>query len=133
MIAHHLSAIVMLTQALEKSKRSEIIELAKAVIQADTQGIAQLYAYKKEFYNDTREITQYSKVNLGDGDELFDLRLINALIAHHDEAIASAMEMRTKSTRTQILTLADSVIQALSSNKDQLKAWRKTWYNIDSI
>lgn len=128
MVAHHLSAIYMLEQAQVQSQRPEIQELSSAVIAADKAGIEQLYAYKKEWYNNTRSVSSYNKVNLGTDDGKFDLRLLNALIAHHEEAIDSAQQISTKSTRNEVLNLADEITQTLSTNKTQLETWRKEWY-----
>lgn len=130
MIAHHMSAIYMLEQAQQQSSRKEIKELASTVIALDTKGIEELYAYKKAWYGNTRQIIRFNKVNLGKSDATFDLRLINALIAHHIEAINSAREIQTKSTRSEILSLADGVITLLSGNMQLLKEWRQAWYGI---
>lgn len=131
MIAHHLTAISLLKQAQIYSKRPEIQALAATVIQADEKGIETLYSWKKLWYGNTKQITKFQIIQLGVGDDKFDLRLLNALIAHHDEAIARGKEIQTKSTRTEILTLADSVITSLSENKTQLISWRKLWYEIE--
>lgn len=128
MIAHHQSAIYMLEQALEHSTRSEIQQLAQAVIAADKADIETLYADKKAWYNDTRKVSTYTQIQLGEANETFDLRLLNALIEHHIEAIEIAKEVRTKSTRTETLDRADTVITALSENQAQLEQWRKEWY-----
>jgi uncharacterized protein (DUF305 family) len=130
MIAHHMSAIYLLEQAQEHSQRPEIKDLATSVIAADTEGIEQLYQFKRNWYGDERPVTEFTRVELGTADETFDLRLLNALIAHHEEAIAVAQEVRTKSSRTEVLSLADEVITSLSSNADQLRTWRSTWYGI---
>jgi uncharacterized protein (DUF305 family) len=131
MIAHHQSAIYMLEQAQQKSHRQEIRDLAGAVITADLKGIDVLNSYKKNWYGDSKEVTQFQKINLGENDGKFDLRLLNALIQHHTEAIEKAEEIRTKSTRTEVLNVADEVITGLSANREQLKQWRKEWYNVE--
>lgn len=128
MIAHHLSAIDMADQALAASSRQEIIELAKIIIETDKRGIEQLYQYKREWYGDTREIKRYERTELGTADELFDLRFINALLAHHQMAIESARDVSQKSTRTDVLNLANEVETSLTSNAKQLSEWRKNWY-----
>lgn len=130
MIAHHLSAIYLLDQALAQTDRQEIKDLANAVIAADREGIKQLYANKQAWYGNSRQIVEFNKVNLGDRDEKFDLRLLNALLIHHREAIDSAKEISTKSVRSEVLNLADGVNQSLSENSKQLEAWRKEWYGI---
>lgn len=130
MIAHHLAAIYLLDQVLVKTDRQEIKDLAVAVIAADRAGIEKLYANKKAWYNNTRQITQFNQVNLGDKDDKFDLRLLNALLIHHKEAIDSAKEISTKSVRSEVLNLADGVNQSLTENSKQLELWRKQWYGI---
>lgn len=130
MIAHHQSAIYLLHQAQQHSQRSEIHSLAEAVIAADEKDIEVLYQTKKEIYNNSKAVTLFSKIELGEGNETFDLRLLNALIEHHTEAIEKAKEVRTKSTRTTTLERADTVIQSLTAGRTQLEAWRKEWYAI---
>ena len=114
MIAHHLAAIYLANQAKEQSKRPEVLALADTIITVDTEGIAKLYEQKKSWYGNTKKITLYTKVQLGDADDQFDLRFINALVTHHQEAISVAKEMQTKSTRTDVLNLAGSVVSGLS-------------------
>jgi uncharacterized protein (DUF305 family) len=130
MIAHHLAAIFLLEQAQQYSTRTEIKDLAAVVIAADKAGIEQLYEYKAAWYQDKKQITRFNQVNLGSADEKFDLRLLNALIDHHQEAIDAAREVSTKSTRNEVLNLADEVKRGLSENLVQLEAWRKAWYGI---
>ncbi len=129
-IAHHLNAIYMAKQAETNSQRKEIKELAKEIIAVDTKSIEELYGWKKSLFNNTKQITQYEKINLGIYDEKFDLRFLNALIAHHEEAIKTAKEIRTKSQRNEILNLADTIIKNLSSGVTTLSGWRTNWYKI---
>lgn len=131
MIAHHLAAIHLSQQALASTHRNEIRNLAHEIIVADEKGIAELYAWKKAWYNDTQEITEFRKVNLGSVDANFDLRFLNALIAHHDEAIEVAKEVQTKSTRNEVLNSANKVILTLTGSKTRLTQWRKDWYGIE--
>ena len=127
-IAHHLNAIYMAKQAETSSQRKEIKELAKEIIAIDTKSIEELYGWKKTWFNNTKQITQYEKINLGAYDEKFDLRFLNALIAHHEEAVVTAKEIRTKSQRNEILNLADAIIKNLSSGVEVLSDWRTNWY-----
>lgn len=128
MIAHHLSAIHMAEQALSQSKRKEIIELSNTIIESDKRGIEQLYAYKRQWYGDTSEVRIYEKTQLGTFDELFDLRFLNALVAHHQMAIESAREITQKSRRNEVLSLANEVQVNLGANTKQLVEWRTKWY-----
>lgn len=130
-IAHHLNAIYMAKQALENSKRQEIKDLAKEIIEVDEKSIEELYGWKKAWYGNTRQITDYEKINLGTSDENFDLRFLNALIAHHEDAIMVSKEIRTKSNRSEILNLADTIITNLSKGIVGLSKWRADWYQVN--
>ena len=120
----------MLEQVKERSKRPELHQLAEVVIDADTKGIKDLYQWKQDWYNNNRKINRYQKVHLGAADDKFDLRFLNAMIAHHEEAIQTSKELRTKSSRTEMLDLADSVITGLGTNLVQLKDWREQWFSV---
>lgn len=131
MIAHHLAAIYLANQAKDQSKRPEIVTLSNTIISVDTEGIAKLYEQKKSWFGNTKQITQFAKVQLGSADEQFDLRFINALVAHHEEAIDVAREMQTKSTRSDVLNLAGAVVTGLSDGIKTLEAWRGDWHGIN--
>lgn len=131
MISHHLSAIDLMKQAQQNSKRPEIKKLAQDVIEADLKDIDRLYGLLDQWYpNKYRRQDNFDKINLGEGDEKFDLRLLNALIAHHEMAIMSAEEMMGKTTRTEVLNTTDTVITNLSAGLVTLKNWRKEWYGV---
>jgi uncharacterized protein (DUF305 family) len=128
MIAHHGGAIVLAQQAKEKSKRPEIIKLAEDILAGEPKSIAELYGWKKDWYRDTRKVSDKAVPNLGDYDDNFDLRFLNALIAHHEEGIVMAEEIRLKSTRAEVLDNADAVIEFLNGGLKVLKEWRTEWY-----
>jgi uncharacterized protein (DUF305 family) len=130
MIAHHLTAIDLSKQALENSSRPEIIELSQAIIALDEANIEELYTWKQQWYNNNRKITTFPKIHLGENDENFDLRFINAMISHHQEAINVSHEVQTKSTNNQVLTLASKVGVSLQQGIDTLIEWRQQWYQI---
>lgn len=130
MIAHHLSAIYLLEQAQQQSDRQEIKALAEAVIASDKIGIETLYAQKLDWYDNDRQVTEFNKTNLGTRDEKFDLRLINALLIHHQEAIDAAKDISSKSVRNEVLNTASEVTVSLTDNAEQLIQWRKEWYGI---
>jgi uncharacterized protein (DUF305 family) len=68
--------------------------------------------------------------NLGPAGETFDLRFLNAIIAHHEAGIVMTKETRLKSSRAQVLDNANAVEALLSNGLQTLKGLRSTWYNI---
>jgi uncharacterized protein (DUF305 family) len=128
MIAHHGGAIILAQQAKEKTNRPEIRQLAEDILAGEPKAIAELYGWKKDWYKDIRKVSDKAVPNLGEYDENFDLRFLNALIAHHEEGIVMAKEIRLKSTRAEVLSNADAVIEFLSGGLTMLKEWRGQWY-----
>lgn len=130
MIAHHRGAMLLAAQA-ERSKRSEIATLAKEIQQNEPKLIDELYAWKKEWYGDERRVRDPVVAKLGKVDETFDLRFLNALIAHHEAGIVMTQDARRKSSRSEILNNADAVEQFLTKTGGVLREWRKSWYNVE--
>jgi uncharacterized protein (DUF305 family) len=128
MIAHHGGAIILAQQAKEKTQRPEIKKLAEDILAGEPLAIAELYQWKKDWYKDIRKVGAKAVPNLGEYDENFDLRFLNALITHHEEGIVMAKEIRLKSTRAQVLNNADAVIEFLTGGITMLKEWRTEWY-----
>lgn len=127
MIAHHRGA-VLLAEAAEKSERTEVAELARDIQKNEPILIAELYAWKKEWYGDTRVVRDPAVARLGDVDATFDLRFLNALIAHHENGIRMTEDVRMKSSRGAVLDNADAVETFLRTSGDLLKGWRSAWY-----
>lgn len=129
MIAHHRGAMLLADQARVQSNRQEIKDLSAMILAEEPAAIAELYAWKKAWYNDTRTVKDPEVVNLGTYDELFDLRFLNALIAHHDEGLEMTREVSVKSSRAEILNNADAVDTFLKTTRVVLTGWRTEWYN----
>lgn len=129
MIAHHRGAMLLAEQA-QNSQRPDVQNLAGAILKGEPVAIAELYAWKKTWYNDTREVTDPIGPKLGEYDEKFDLRFLNALIAHHQLGVVMTKEARIKSSRTEVLNNADAVEAFLTGGIEMLKGWRTSWYNI---
>lgn len=129
MIAHHRGAMLLAEQA-KKSERPEVKNLAEAILVDEPKAIAELYVWKKEWYRDTRSVTDPVTPQLGDYDKTFDLRFLNALIAHHEVGVVMTQDVRFKSTRLAVLDNADAVEAFLKGGITMLSGWRSTWYNL---
>lgn len=130
MIAHHRGAMLLAEQLAENTERSEMKVLAQNILQDEPKAIAELYKWKKEWYGDTKNVRDPIVANLGRYDGTFDLRFLNALIAHHEVGIVMTKETRFKSSRAEILNNADAVEAFLTNGIQTLKDLRTTWYNI---
>ena len=130
MISHHRGAILLAEAADKNTERREIHELAADIMANEPKLIEELYAWKASWYGDTRVVAEPIQINLGKKDHKSDLRFLNALISHHDMGIEMTREIRTKSSRSEILDNADSVENFLSTSMLTLKNWREGWYKV---
>jgi uncharacterized protein (DUF305 family) len=67
-------------------------------------------------------------MDLGPADENFDLRFIDAMIPHHEGAVAMAETALQSSTRPEIKQLTQEIIAAQEQEISELQAWRTAWY-----
>lgn len=130
MIAHHRGAMILAEQLGQNTKRPEMKELANKILADEPVAIAELYKWKKEWYGDIKIVRDPVVANLGPAGETFDLRFLNAIIAHHEIGILMTKETRQKSNRAEILDNADAVEKFLSGGLQALKGLRNSWYNI---
>ncbi|MFN9173673.1 MAG: DUF305 domain-containing protein [Synechocystis sp.] len=69
------------------------------------------------------------EMDLGPKDENFDLRFIDAMILHHQGAIAMAEALQANSQRPELKQLAQAIIAAQNQEIEQMQQWRQTWYS----
>jgi len=131
MAAHHRGAMLLAEQVKDTTSNPELKELAASVLISEPKLIDELYGWKRDWYKDSRQVKDPLVANLGSADDKFDLRFLNALIAHHEAGIEMTQEIRTKSSRAEVLNNADAVEAFLSGSITTLKEWRKEWFNVE--
>lgn len=131
MAAHHRGAMLLAEQVKDKTTRTELKELSAAILIGEPKLIDELYGWKRDWYKDDRQVKDPVVANLGPADDKVDLRFLNALIAHHEAGIEMTKEVRTKSSRAEVLNNADAVETFLEGSLTNLKEWRKEWFNVE--
>ncbi len=149
MIPHHQGATVMAKEAQKKSQRPEIKKLADEIIKAQNQEITQMKQWRTTWYakagdkpmaydakmghmmemSSDQKQAMMMNMDLGAANAEFDLRFINAMIPHHESAVVMAKDALQKSQRPEIKNLVQEIIKAQNTEINQMKEWRKAWYN----
>ena len=120
----------LVAEQAKKSERTEVKNLAQAILKDEPAAIAELYAWKKAWYGDERSVRDPQVPKLGAYDKTFDLRFLNAVIAHHENGVAMTQDVRIKSNRSEVLDNADAVEAFLKGGIKMLSTWRSEWYNL---
>lgn len=135
MIEHHDGAIAMAKDAQAKSKRPEIRTFAGSIISAQSGEIDQMYAWRKAWFGESEHISMRMgsdmpsmAVELGAGDGEFDLRFLDAMIAHHEGAMKMAEQVLIPTNRGEIHNLASNIINTQSQEIANMQQWRNEWY-----
>ena len=138
MVPHHRGAVEMAEVALENAEHREIRELAEDVVAAQEAEIAKLRAIKEEEFG-TSEIPsgmdqgEMDAMGMTDSQELaerrpFDKAFIDAMIPHHESAIAMANAALDGSDNPEVREIARAIVGAQEKEIAQMEAWRQDWY-----
>ena len=137
MVPHHQAAIEMAKVAQRKAERPELKALADEIVNAQDGEIAQMKAWRKEWFG-SDEIAPGNgghqmagmDTDLGQLENAvpFDKAFIDAMIPHHQSAIDMAQEAIDKARRKEIKDLAVKIIAAQHTEIDKMEVWRDTWY-----
>jgi uncharacterized protein (DUF305 family) len=138
MVPHHQGAVEMAEVALENAEHREIRDLAEDVVTAQKAEIEKLRAIKVEEYG-TSEIP--SGMDQGEMDAMgmtdpqglaerrpFDKAFIDAMIPHHESAIAMANAALDESDNPEVREIARAIVEAQEKEIAQMEAWRQDWY-----
>ena len=148
MTPHHEGAIAMVQEALQKSKRPEIKQLAQNIIDAQRTEIADMKTWRSTWYpnanstpmmydaqmghmmpmSEAMRSSMMMNGDLGAADDQFDLRFLNAMIPHHQGAVTMAQQALEKSDRPEVKKLAQDIVDSQQKEIDQMNQWKKAWY-----
>jgi uncharacterized protein (DUF305 family) len=138
MIPHHRSAVEMAELAQQRSRRSEIKQLAEAIISTQNAEIEQLQRLDQRLEKAGVEPgdlgmaahemgTDMDADVLRDADP-FDREFIDAMIPHHQGAIRMARMELEQGENPELKRLAEAVVDAQSREIDEMNEWRVAWF-----
>ncbi|GIV87518.1 MAG: hypothetical protein KatS3mg055_0036 [Chloroflexus sp.] len=127
MIEHHEGAITMAQQVLQESRDERIRQLAEAILATQAAEIDQMRQWRQAWYPDVPPTggmgMEMGPMAVPDGDGPFDRRFLEAMIPHHEGAVAMARDALQKAEHAEIRELAQAIITAQEAEIVQMKQW----------
>jgi uncharacterized protein (DUF305 family) len=139
MTAHHEGAIEMARIAQKRAEHPEIRRLAADIVAAQESEISVM----KTIHRDMQNMGEHSSGHMGMSDsemgmsmnpaaleqaEPFDRAFIDAMVPHHQGAVAMAKQLLKQGEQPGLRELAGDIIAAQTKEIAQMRAWRKAWY-----
>ncbi len=136
MVPHHEGAVEMAEVALDKAEHQEIRTLAQEIIDAQRAEIRLFGQIREELGGSTTETSQEemdAMMGMPDAAELaqerpFDRAFIDAMIPHHESAIAMAEVALEESEDPEIRRIAEDIVSYQEGEIEQMRQWREEWY-----
>jgi len=145
MIPHHEGAIEMAELAKTRSNRPEIKTLADSIIKSQTVEIEQMKEWYKNWFG--VEVSEDKNTTMGmdrglmhggmmadtaDIEPLknaqdFDKAFIEEMIPHHQMAVMMANMLDEGTSRDEMKTLAQNIIDAQTIEINDMRKWYKSW------
>jgi uncharacterized protein (DUF305 family) len=139
MTAHHQGAIDMAKLAQTKAEHPQIKQLADDIVSAQKGEISVMKTIRRDMHN----MGEHGDEHMGMSDhemgmdmdmtaladaKPFDKAFIDAMVPHHQGAIAMAEELLENGEQPALREMAGDIISAQTKEIAQMRAWRKAWY-----
>jgi uncharacterized protein (DUF305 family) len=137
MVPHHEGAVEMARVSLENAEHEEIRNLSRDVISDQQDEIEMFGEIRDDVQGPTMDMVSDEEMNeamgMMDAGELarqrpFDRAFIDAMIPHHESAIAMAEVVLAESENPEIREIAGNIVASQEREIEQMRAWSEEWY-----
>lgn len=134
MIPHHQEAVDSAQELLIITERSEMRELAEAIIAAQTDEIAMMQGWLRDWYPNAETDVAYQPMMrplAALSPEAADQAFLEDMIMHHMMAIMMAQDvLALDGVRDEVRSFAEAVIADQSAENQQMMQWLRDWYGV---
>jgi uncharacterized protein (DUF305 family) len=148
MLAHHEGAISMSEMVGAGTDRKELLDLAQAIMQTQTQELMKMQEWQTQWGYEKTMGGHSSHAGMGNemsgtmmdmGKELeglkgsdFDKKFLELMIEHHQQAVDMSKYASTNAKHQEVKDLAKAITSAQNTEIAQMKQWQMDWGFKDS-
>lgn len=152
MVPHHEGAVAMAEIAQDRADHGEIKAMAGRVIVSQGAEIAAMKGWRKAWFGSEDPAAMDRPMKHADMAEMdrmpgmgsardmesdlealrtsdrFDLAFLDAMVPHHEAAVAMAARCAEKAEHSEIKALARTIVESQRAEIAQMRRWRTEWY-----
>jgi uncharacterized protein (DUF305 family) len=146
MIHQHRGAIGMARVASQRSEHAELEAMAEETVAEQRAELDQMEAWRSAWYGDpttlpSRTYDEDLAMTIARNDQRvaaqvralehanpFDSAFIDAMIPHHQKAVAMSQDAMKNAERDEVRRLASMIVQDRTKEIAAMETWRATWY-----
>jgi uncharacterized protein (DUF305 family) len=137
MIDHHAMAVMMAELCQEKAVHEELRALCGQIEQTQTEEIAQMQTWLREWYGITYEPEmtpgmerQLEKLAALDG-AAFEIAFMEEMIKHHEAAVRGGGQCIERAYHPELVQLCQNIVQTQTEEIQTMQTWLSQWYGIE--
>jgi uncharacterized protein (DUF305 family) len=145
MTEHHDAALEMAEIAQAQAQHSDVRRLADEIVAAQTDEIDQMAAIHERITGEPVDHADHGSLGMEEhemgmsmapmelkGAKPFDREFLDAMIPHHQGAIRMSQIVIDQGSDAEIRAMAEGIIEAQSSEIEEMNEWRERWYGAES-
>lgn len=136
MIDHHMMAVMMAEQCVDKMVHPELQQMCTEIIAAQSAEIAELQAWLLDWYGITHEPEmtpgaerQMDRLAALDGAE-FEIAFMQEMIRHHLSAVREGGMCLAKAYHPELIDLCEGILASQTAEVAQMEQWLCDWYDL---
>lgn len=132
MIPHHADAVAMAKLAQQKAQHAEVRTLAAAIAKTQTQEIAQLRTWYRQWYG--TEVPAVERPGRAEGTgtlaqaRAFDRAFLTQMIRHHAMGVRMISMLQPRVDRAELRELMTTMSRTQQREIAQMRTWYRAWY-----
>ena len=138
MIPHHQEAVASAEQLQTLTERPEMRDLARDVIEVQTNEINTLHGWLEAWYPDAEPNPAYEPMMRdleGMNPDEADRAFLEDMLMHHDMAIAMARAYLAGDfeKHPEVVAMAEAIVTVQDHENTQMRVWLDEWYGASGV
>lgn len=133
MIDHHMMAVMMAEECLEKANHDELIQMCNNIIVTQSDEMMMMQSWLLDWYGISYE-PQMKQHNGGQHEAMdsaeFEVMFMDMMVKHHAGAVKDAQKCQDRAYHDELIDLCGNIEVTQSQEIATMQTWLCDWYGI---